>query len=117
MCPSRKVPSCSHHAPSTHSARAARRTGLEAAWASSTIERSNQARSSREQMCIAATCTAGVRVGVRVRVRVRVRMRARIRVKASVEGSVRVRVGCVHGGRLLRWRQREVLGVETDEPH
>ena len=54
---------------------------------------------------------------MRVRVRVRVRMRARIRVKASVEGSVRVRVGCVHGGRLLRWRQREVLGVEADEAH
>ena len=64
-------------------------------------------------MCIAATCTAGVRVGVGVRVR----MRVRIRVKVSVEGSVRARVGCVHGGRLLRWRQREVLGVEPDEAH
>ena len=48
---------------------------------------------------------------------VRVRMRVRIRVKVSVEGSVRARVGCVHGGRLLRWRQREVLGVEPDEAH
>ena len=64
-------------------------------------------------MCIAATCTAGVRVGVGVRVR----MRVRIRVKVSAEGSVIARVGCVHGGRLLRWRQREVLGVEPDEAH